>query len=113
MFESAALADVATLVALNGSDPDRLRTFTQKNHAILDFGHLREANTYAWRSDTVSLATVVDHRFGEMRDQIHAWQATIGPGAVVFTTHPRSDLPKATTWSDDKSESVVASHAGW
>ena len=102
LFESSALSDVAALVKLNGSDPDRLRTFTQKNHAILNFGHLREANTYAWRSDTVSLATVVDHRFGEMRDQIHAWQATIGPGAVVFTTHPRSDLPTGTTWSDDK-----------
>ncbi|MDZ7733182.1 MAG: hypothetical protein U5R31_08725 [Acidimicrobiia bacterium] len=55
----------------------------------MNFGHLREANTYGWRSDTVSLATVVDHRFGQMRDQIHTWQATVDPEALVFTTHPR------------------------
>ncbi len=101
LFETKALADVAALVDLNGGDPDRIQAFVQATHAILNFGHLREANTYGWRSDSVSLATVVDHRFGEMRDQIHAWQAAVGPGAVVFTTHPRNDLPEAETWHDD------------
>ncbi len=101
LFETAALGQVGALVDLNGGDPDRTRAFVQANHAILNFGHLREANTYAWRSDTVSLATVVDHRFGEMRDQIHAWQATVGPGAVVFTTHPRSAPPASDSWDDD------------
>lgn len=101
IFETKALADVAALVALNGNDPDRLREFVRDNHAVVNFGHLREANTYGWRSDAVSLATVVDHRFGEMRDQIHAWQATIAPGALVFTTHPRSDVPKSDSWADD------------
>ena len=44
---------------------------------IVNFGHLQEAHTYAWRSDEVAMATVLDHRFGQMRDQIHVWQATI------------------------------------
>lgn len=101
LFETKALGDVAALVALNGGDADRLREFVLKNHAVLNFGHLREANTYGWRGATVSLATVVDHRFGQMRDQIHAWQASVGAGAVVFTTHPRTDLPNAKTWHDD------------
>ena len=101
ILESDALAEISALVDLNGGDPDRIRAFVQENHAIVNFGHLREADTYGWRSDTVSLATVVDHRFGEMRDQIHAWQATIGPGALVFTTHPRTDVPEADSWTDD------------
>ena len=101
LFETEALKQVSVLNDLNGGDPQRLREFLQANHAILNFGHLREANTYAWRSDAVSLATVVDHRFGQMRDQIHAWQATIAPGALVFTTHPRTPPPKSVSWEDD------------
>jgi hypothetical protein len=101
LLDTEALAQVAALVAVNGGDRDRLKAFTQANHAIVNFGHLREANTYSWRSDTVSLATVVDHRFGEMRDQIHTWQATVGPGALVFTTHPRTGPPTSGSWSDD------------
>lgn len=100
-FETDALRDIATLVALNGNDPAQLREFELANHAIVNFGHLREANTYGFRSDQVSLATVVDHRFGEMRDQIHAWEATVGPGALVFTTHPRSDPPTGESWTGD------------
>jgi hypothetical protein len=101
LFETEALGQVKALVDLNGGDPDRVRAFVHANHAIVNFGHLREANTYGWRNETVSLATVVDHRFGDMRDQIHAWQATLGPGALVFTTHPRTDVPESDTWSDD------------
>ncbi|MFN8018006.1 MAG: hypothetical protein U0P45_07765 [Acidimicrobiales bacterium] len=100
-FETEALQQVGALAAINGNDPERIEKFVRDNHAIVNFGHLREANTYGWRSDTVSLATVLDHRFGDMRDQIHAWQATVGPGAIVFTTHPRTDVPDSTEWPDD------------
>jgi hypothetical protein len=100
-FETEALSQVKALVDVNAGDPERVKQFVHANHAIVNFGHLREANTYGWRNDTVSLASVVDHRFGDMRDQIHAWQATVGPGAVVFTTHPRTDVPESDTWSDD------------
>jgi hypothetical protein len=101
LYETELLADVKALVDVNDGDPDKVREFVLANHAAVNFGHLREANTYGWRSDAVSLATVVDHRFGEQRDQIHAWQATVGPGAVVFTTHPSSEVPESDTWSDD------------
>lgn len=101
MFDAPQMAQVKALVALNEGDPARIKQWTHDNHAIINFGHLREANTYGWRGDEVSLATVLDHRFGEMRDQIHTWQATIDPEAYVFTTHPLTDLPEATDWSDD------------
>jgi len=68
---------------------------------LIDIGHLREANSYAWRGDHVSLASVLDYRFGQMHSQIHTWQATIDAEAYVFTTHPMTDLPTAQDWQDD------------
>jgi hypothetical protein len=44
---------------------------------------------------------VLDHRFGQMRDQVHAWQATIDHDAIVFTTHPGSDVAQSTDWDED------------
>lgn len=32
-------------------------------------------------------------------DQTHAWQATLDPQAVVFTTHPTKDVPASTDWA--------------
>jgi hypothetical protein len=32
---------------------------------------------------------------------VHAWQATLDPQAVVFTTHPTKDLPASTDWGKD------------
>jgi hypothetical protein len=94
LFETEALAQIKAIVDLNGGDPDKVKAWVQENHDIVNFGHLREANAYSWRSDEVALASVLDHRFGQMRDQIQAWQATIDQGAIVFTTHPRADLPE-------------------
>lgn len=69
----------------------------------MNFGFLSEANTYAWRGDQVALASVVDHRFGEMRDQVHSWIAEIDAEALVFTTHPMTEPDTTTNWrSDDK-----------
>lgn len=101
IFNAPQMAQVKALVALNGGDPARIKQWEQANHAIINFGHLREANTYAWRGDEVALATVLDHRFGQMRDQIHVWQATIDNEAFVFTTHPRTDLPEGKDWTGD------------
>ena len=101
MYETPALQQVQQLVDLNGGDPERIKEWLQANHAIINFGHLREANTYGWRGEHVSLASVLDHRFGQMRDQIHAWQATVDAEAYVFTTHPRTDLPESEDWSED------------
>jgi hypothetical protein len=111
LLETELLADVSALVAVNGGDPDKIREFVHANHAAVNFGHLREANTYGFRSDHVSLATVVDHRFGQMRDQIHTWEATLAPGAIVFTTHPVGDVPEGTEWSDDDSPGYFTGEA--
>ncbi len=101
VLETEAMAPIKALVALNGGDPDRVASWVQANHSVVNFGHLREANTYAWRGDEVAMSTLIDHRFGEMRDQIHAWQATVDAEAYVFTTHPATDLIESEEWSDD------------
>ena len=104
LFEAPSFEQIKLLSDLNGGDPDRIKAWEQANHPIVNFGHLREANTYAWRGDSVSLATLVDHRFGQMRDQVHTWQAAIDDQALVFTTHPGPDLPESTDWDEDGGE---------
>lgn len=101
LLSAPILSEVKLLADLNGRDPDRLRAWTQKNEKIVNFGFLGEANTYAWRGDSVSLASVVDHRFGAMRDQVHSWVAQVDADALVFTTHPRSEPDRSTDWGSD------------
>jgi hypothetical protein len=101
LFDGAEMAPLKALVNINGGDPARVKAWLQANHNVVNFGQLREANTYGWRGDDVSLATVVDHRFGQMRDQIHVWIAAIDADALVFTTHPRSGPDQTTDWVSD------------
>jgi hypothetical protein len=101
MWDSEGLSQVKLLADLNGRNPEKIKAWEQANHAIVNFGHLREANTYSWRGDNVSLASVQDHRFGQMRDQVHSWLATVDAEALVFTTHPSTGLKDTTDWGDD------------
>lgn len=101
MWESDAVAQIKQLSDVQGGDVEKIETWVRDNYMILNLGHLDEANTYAWRSNEVSLASVIDHRKGEMRDQVQIWQATIDPQTRVFTTHPMTGLPESTNWRDD------------
>jgi hypothetical protein len=47
-----------------------------------------EANIYTYRTPDYMLSSAQDHRAGYGGDQQHIWQATLGPDAVCFTTHP-------------------------
>lgn len=47
-----------------------------------------EANLYTYRTPDYMLSTAQDYRAGYGGDQHHIWQATLGPEAVCFTTHP-------------------------
>lgn len=101
LYDTPGLAQVKLLADLNGRNPARIKAWEQANHAVVNFGHLSEANTYAWRGDAVSLASVIDHRFGQMRDQVRSWIATIDAEALVFTTHPSIAPSETTDWSVD------------
>jgi len=45
-------------------------------------------NLYSYRTSDYLLSSAQDHRSGFGGDQQHIWQATLGPDAVCFTTHP-------------------------
>jgi hypothetical protein len=47
-----------------------------------------EVNLYTYRTPDYMLSTAQDYRPGFGGDQQHIWQATLGHGAVCFTTHP-------------------------
>ncbi len=47
-----------------------------------------EVNSYTYRTPDYQLSTAQDWRPGFGGDQQHIWQATLGPTATCFTTHP-------------------------
>ncbi len=47
-----------------------------------------EVNIYTYRTPDYLLSSAQDYRPGFGGDQQSIWQATLGPGAVCFTTHP-------------------------
>ncbi len=101
LWEAGEFSQIKLLAQLNDFDPAKIATWEQARAAVINFGFLSEANTYAWRSPEVSLASVVDHRKGNMRDQVHAWQAAIDENAMMFTTHPVTEPAKSTDWTED------------
>ncbi len=50
-----------------------------------------EVNIYTYRNSDFMLSTAQDYRAGFGGDQQAIWQATLGPDAVCFTTHPVID----------------------
>jgi len=47
-----------------------------------------EVNIYTYKTPDYMLSSAQDYRVGYGGDQQHIWQATLGPNAVCFTTHP-------------------------
>lgn len=68
---------------------------------VINFGLLEEINSYTYRTADYMLSSAVDHRPGGLNGQIHAWQATFGADAVVFTQHPAVPIVQSTNWRDD------------
>lgn len=99
LWDTEGFEQIRLLALLNDFDPVKIRDWMQPRSAVINFGFLSEANTYAWRHPRVSLASVLDHRKGEMRDQAHAWQAAIDERAMVFTTHPVTEPADTIEWS--------------
>jgi len=58
-----------------------------------------EPDIYTYKTPDYLLSTVQDHRKGFGGDQHHIWQATLGPNAVCFSTHPgRIDEASPNYW---------------
>jgi len=65
------------------------------------FGLLKEVNTFHYRTTDYLLSTAQDYRKGTLNGQAHAWQATLGADAIVFTQHPAVPPVQSTNWRDD------------
>ena len=63
-------------------------------------GLLKEANTYTYRTSAYVLSTVQDYRKGRNVGQVHAWNLTLDPGAMVFTQHPMNPVQPPSEWID-------------
>lgn len=68
---------------------------------LINFGLLEEINSYTYRTADYMLSSAVDHRPGALNGQVHAWQATFGADAIVFTQHPATPIVQSTAWRDD------------
>ena len=76
----------------------------------------QEVNKVTYKTPDYMLSSAQDYRPGEMGGSEHIWQATMGPDAAVFVTHPRcmnqkdayrpnfwrgnSVLPRVAQWQD-------------
>jgi hypothetical protein len=59
-----------------------------------------QANLYTYRTPEYMLSSAQDYHKGYGGHQQHLWQATLGRGAVCFTTHPaRHNGPPPNYWS--------------
>ena len=101
LWDSDFFRPFAALRDIVGDDPNAARQLARNLAPMLGFGLLTEVNTYTWRSPDVMLSTAQDHRFGMFAEQHQAWQATLGPDAIVFTTHPKNEPQVGTQWPDD------------
>ncbi len=64
--------------------------------------NLEEVNIYTYRTPDYMLSSAPDYRPGYGGFQQHIWQATLGAGAVCFTTHPpKHEGPPPDYWNGD------------
>lgn len=69
-----------------------LRLLTKRYQRDLGRMTREEVNVYTYRTPDMMLSSAVDYRKGYGGSQQHIWQATLGPDAVCFTTHPARTL---------------------
>ena len=101
LFDSELFQKFSAVKQFADLNPGILQVVIRELAPFAAAGVLGEAHTYTWRSPDVMLSSVVDHRFGDAMEQVHAWQATLDPEALVFTTHPSNDLRPSTDWGND------------
>ena len=101
LWDTDLFKEYSAIKPLVAAGPAVAQVAARELASMAAFGVLSEANTYTWRSPEVMLSSVVDHRKGDARDQVHSWQATLDPDAQVFTTHPSKPTPQSLDWRED------------
>jgi hypothetical protein len=97
---TAFFAPFTPLFELLGDPPDVAfgQSLAQALAPILSLGFLKSVDTYTYRTPDYLLSTAQDYRKGANAAQVHAWQATFSPLAMVFTTHPMNPMQPPSEW---------------
>ena len=98
LFETELFQKFAKVKDFLDASPGLAQVVVRELSGFAAAGVLGEAHTYSWRSSEAMLASVIDHRFGDAGEQVHAWQATLGPDTTVFTIHPMKEAPSDGYW---------------
>jgi hypothetical protein len=100
LWDGTVLRSFRSLRDLLGEPPNLElgQTLGQRLWPAASLNLLREANTYTYRTPEFMLSTVQDWRKGANAAQVHAWQATLGQDALVFTTHPMNPVQPPSEW---------------
>ncbi len=98
LFDTELFQQLAVLKDFLDINPALAQITVRELAGFAAAGVLGEAHTYSWRSSEAMLASVIDHRFGDAGDQVHAWQATLAPETTVFTIHPNKEAPNDGYW---------------
>ena len=101
LFDAELFQKFSAVKQFADVNPGILQVVVRELASFAAAGVLGEAHTYTWRSPDSMLSSVIDHRFGDAMEQVHAWQATLDAEALVFTTHPSNDLRASNDWSND------------
>lgn len=100
LWESALFLPFADIRTLAG-DPRIAQSIAISTTRFLNFGLLKEVNTYVHRTADYMLASAQDYRAGSRGWEHHSWQATFDANAIVFTNHPNIPPRRTTNWRDD------------
>lgn len=100
LWETDFFKPYEPLVALTGGDVRAAQELAQSLSPMVAAGVLSEVDTITYRSGDVMLSSALDYRPGSFGEQYHAWQATLGESAIVFTTHPKEEPEVGTEWPD-------------
>ncbi|HVH07109.1 MAG TPA: hypothetical protein VNE71_14020 [Myxococcota bacterium] len=100
LWPTSALRPFQLLRDLLGEPPDLVlgQDLASSLATAASLTILSEANTYTWRQREFMLSTVQDWRKGRNAAQVHAWQATLGEDAIVFTQHPANPVQPPSEW---------------
>jgi len=105
LWKSELFSDFKPFEALvKASPPAAVQALARSLAPQLNLGLLSEANTYTWRNSGAMLSTVQDFRKGQASQQLHVWQATFSPDALVFTTHPRTKTEPGVPWDSNSDD---------
>jgi hypothetical protein len=100
LWDSGPFAQLSQFKPL-GASPRTAQSLSVSFGKMINFGLMKEVDTYTYRDADTMLSSAIDYRKGTFNQQTHSWQATLDARAIVFTNHPFRPLALTGDWLDD------------